>query len=72
MTERTSSDRQVQTDESGVRPLENGAPEEDSGVRLEARRLAGLRGLPPFPTGEARAPAHVALAVAVLAAPEPL
>ncbi|CAH0585979.1 unnamed protein product [Chrysodeixis includens] len=74
-TERTSSDRQVQTDESGVRLLEQGvqrSQEEEGGVRLEVRQLAGLRGLPPFPVGEARAPAHVALAVAVLATPEPL
>ncbi|XP_075978181.1 metabotropic glutamate receptor 2-like [Anticarsia gemmatalis] len=74
-TEKTSSsDRQVQTDDSALFPRL--ARVEENGVRLDARRLAELRaGLPEFiaAEGEARAPPPpVAVAVAIVGAEIPL
>ncbi|KAJ8731689.1 hypothetical protein PYW07_004853 [Mythimna separata] len=79
-TERTTStDRQVQTEETALFPRLAGAPGdaarrlvEENGVALDARRLDGLRaGLPAF-AAQPPAPPSLAVAVAIVGAPRPL
>nr|XP_021199674.2 metabotropic glutamate receptor 2 [Helicoverpa armigera] len=73
-TERTSTDRQVQTEETALYPRVEGGladglrREVESAVRLEPRRLAG--GLPAFPPHDA--PPPLAVAVAIVGAHIPL
>lgn len=72
LAERSSTDRQVQTEEeSELYPRLRRAVEEN-GVRLDARQLEALRaGLPAFGAGGS-APPSAELAVAVLGADLPL
>ncbi|KAJ0176890.1 hypothetical protein K1T71_008069 [Dendrolimus kikuchii] len=73
-TERTtSSDRQVQTDETIFYPVWRNAIPHHPGVRLDPAALMGLRaGLPPIrANGEDRVHPPVKLAVAVLGVPAP-
>ncbi|CAG9786463.1 unnamed protein product [Diatraea saccharalis] len=67
-TERSWSDRQVQTEESSLYPRLKADSRGENGVQLDARRLVGLRaGVPPFPAPPApAAAAAVAPAVALL------
>ncbi|RVE40859.1 hypothetical protein evm_014491 [Chilo suppressalis] len=80
-TERSWSDRQVQTEESSLYPrLRVDGRDENGGVQLDARRLAALAGgLPSFPTPRPashhaphNAPHHAPPAVSVLRPDAPL